>query len=305
MKIIRLLLGILFLFTGPLPLLAQDPEVHVLIMHSEPFVLLEGEARLSIYDQDNKREQLRGQQSLRIAKEEDVLVLYDADRKRVHCGSRLLIQNNDKNRDIRIKDVPQGLGWGREHKEDRTYRGALEFRINASGNINVVNVLDMESYLYGVVPAEIGINSPVEALKAQAVCARTEAMVGLETGKYAGEDYQLTSDVMCQVYTGSGTANEAVRKAVDDTRGLVLTYQDTLISAYYASTCGGHTESIEYVWPERSGPRPYWNGHPDRPAGYGTDLREAEAIREWILDPPDSWCKPDSSTPDWMRNNFR
>ncbi|MDD3716042.1 MAG: SpoIID/LytB domain-containing protein [Candidatus Marinimicrobia bacterium] len=305
MKINRLMLCFFFLSGSFAALFAQIPEVRVLIMYSESSVEMQSDSRLNIFDQDNKREQLRGQQSLFLRREGETLALYDAGEKLIHRGNRLIIQNNDKNKDIRIKNVPQGIGWGREYKEDRTYKGSLEFFSNGSGDINVVNVLDLETYLYGVVPSEIGVNSPAEALKAQAICARTEAMVGLETGKYAGPDYQLTSDVMCQVYAGSGTANDAVRKAVDDTRGMVLTFRDTLISAYYASTCGGHTESIEFVWPERSGPTPYWKGHFDRPVGDSPDLTRADALRKWILDPPEVWCRPDSSTPDWMRNNFR
>lgn len=286
-------------------LYAQLPEVRVLIMHSEKEVHLQTESRINIYDHESGRQQLRGKNAVSVLVFDSLLQICDAGGKVLQQGKFLFLQNTDKNKDLLIENVPYGVGWQWEGSEDRTYSGDLEFYINAEKNIDVVNVLDIETYLYGVVPSEIGMNSPAEALKAQAVCARTEAMVGLETGKYAGPHYLLTSDVMCQVYEGSAAANAAVRKAVDETRGQVLVYKDTLISAYYSANCGGHTENIEYVWPGRSGPRPYWSGHPDMAVDTAPDLQQADRIRDWILNPPESWCKTDTITPEWARNHFR
>lgn len=297
---------LLLLCVPMLPALyAQLPEVRVLILHTEKALSIYSESKINVYDPESRREQLRGKNELRVSIADSLLQLYDGSGKLVQQGEFLLLQNTDKNKDLLIADVPYGIGWQWEGREDRTYRGDLEFYINAEKNIDVVNVLDIETYLYGVVPSEIGMNSPAEALKAQAVCARTEAMVGLETGKYAGPHYLLTSDVMCQVYEGSGSANDAVRRAVDETRGMVLVYNDSLISAYYSANCGGHSENIEYVWPDRSGPRPYWSGHPDMAVDNSPDLRQADQIRNWINHPPESWCKTDTTTPDWARNHFR
>jgi stage II sporulation protein D len=305
MKKTRLLSFLLFCLAGFLSLYAQVPEVRVLILHTEKEIKLQTESRVFIFDHKNKRQQLRGNNTLRVTITDTLISLFDNDDKLLHQGTYLIVQNSDKNKNIMIRNVPYGIGWQWENREDRTYRGDLEFHINSDRNISVINILDVETYLYGVVPSEMGMNSPLEALKAQAVCARTEALVGLETGKYAGPHYQLTSDVMCQVYTGSGNSNDAVRKAVDGTYGMALSNGDSLISAYYASNCGGHTESIEFVWPDRAGPRPYWSGHADMPVDTAPNLRQSDHIREWISDPPDSWCKSDTVTPEWARSHFR
>ncbi|MBN2780449.1 MAG: SpoIID/LytB domain-containing protein, partial [Candidatus Marinimicrobia bacterium] len=119
------------------------------------------------------------------------------------------------------------------------------------------------------------------------------------------DHHQLTSDIYCQVYSGIGKVNDAVRNAVNATRGEVLVYRDTIISAYYASNCGGHSEDIENVWPDRSGHKEYWSGHPDRDDGISLDLSQADDIRTWIESEPDVWCKPSELTPEWSKDHFR
>ena len=284
---------------------AQVPDVRVLIMYTQEKIELASDSRISIVNQENKREQMRGKNTFIIERTGEILILKNESNKELLRGSSLSITNNEKNKPIEISQVPYGIGWWWEGTEDRAYLGDLVFHINTAGFIDVINRLDLETYLYGVVPSEIGVTSPLEALKAQAVCARSEAMIGLETGKYAGPHYDLTSDVMCQVYSGIRNANDAVRSAVDGTRGEVLTCGDTIISAYYASNCGGHTESIEYVWPDRSEPKTYWSGKRDMDMSCTMDLTQADDIRTWVEDAPDAWCKPSSSTPEWSRENYR
>ena len=299
------LLSLVLLFSHAALLSAQVPNVRVLILHTLDRIEITSESRINIFNQNNERQQFRGKNIFFMEIDRAELVLKNNDQKELHRGSKLQITNNEKNKGIEIKQVPYGIGWWWEGAEDRSYLGELEFYINENGSIDVINILDMETYLYGVVPSEIGVSSPPEALKAQSVCARSEAMIGLETGKYAGPYYDLTSDVMCQVYSGIGKANDAVKSAVDATRGEVLTYGDTIISAYYASNCGGHTENIENVWPDRSGHKVYWSGNPDRDADIKTDLTQADDIRSWVESAPDTWCKPSNATPEWSKENFR
>jgi stage II sporulation protein D len=302
-NIFPIILALLFCHT--VLLRAQIPDVRVLILFTLDRIEIVSDSRISVFDQDKKREQFRGKNTFFMEVEGKELVLKNDNQKELHRGSQLQITNNDKNKGIEIKQVPYGIGWWWEGAENRIYLGELEFYVNENGFIDVVNILDMETYLYGVVPSEIGVNSPLEALKAQTVCARSEAMIGLETGKYAGPHYDLTSDVMCQVYSGIGKANDAVKSAVDATRGEVLTYRDTIISAYYASNCGGHTEDIENVWPDRSRHKVYWSGNPDTDEDLKMDLTQADDIRFWVESVPDTWCKPSSATPDWSKENFR
>lgn len=111
--------------------------------------------------------------------------------------------------------------------------------------------MPIEDYLKGVVPYEIGSDSPIEALKAQAVAARTEAIVALRSELYSGEHYDLTSDVECQIFSGDHKRTVQSDLAVELTRGLILTEHGKPINAYYSSNCGGHSETIKNVWPDR------------------------------------------------------
>ena len=136
-----------------------------------------------------------------------------------------------------------------------SYRGALLVRNAGRRGITFVNRLDMESYLLGVVPREIGDvdESAFEAIKAQAVAARTYAAKNLGRRTELGFDvYASTAD---QVYGGVGAEREMVSRAVRETAGEVLTYGGEPITAYYHSTCAGRTAAIDEVWNVR--PVPY------------------------------------------------
>jgi len=286
-------------------LFAEDPIVRVRIMYTEDEISMSSESKIYIYNQEKSKIILRGERTFSVVLRSDTLKLIDDKGRTLITGSSFDMKNSDKNKALGIKSVPFGIGWFWAGKEDRVYRGGLEFYINAEKKIDVISVLDIETYLLGVVPSEIGITAPLEALKAQTICARSEAVVGLETGKYAGEHHILTADIYCQVYSGIGKANDAVKKAVSETRGEVLVANDTVISAYYASNCGGYSEDIENVWPNRSGHAEQWSGHPDMDGEIDMDLTQADDIRTWINSEPDSWCKPSDLTPEWSKKHFR
>ncbi|MCD6578627.1 SpoIID/LytB domain-containing protein [bacterium] len=111
--------------------------------------------------------------------------------------------------------------------------------------IYVVLTLEMEDYVRGVLPGEMPSNWPIEALKAQAILARTYGYYHLlQHKKY----YDLGSDVNYQIFSGNVGISESVNKAVRSTRHLVLTYSDFPIVVFYHSTCGGMTESSDEVW---------------------------------------------------------
>jgi len=138
--------------------------------------------------------------------------------------------------------------------EGKGYRGSLEVFVRAGEEplLRVVNTLDLESYLYGVLPAEIYPNWAVEAVKAQAVAARTFALRRLQGGTpRKTEGYDLTGTVSDQVYKGYSAEAEASNQAVNDTRGEILTYGGEVISALFHDCSGGMTENNENVF---SGP---------------------------------------------------
>ena len=135
------------------------------------------------------------------------------------------------------------------------YRGSLRVLVNPRGTLNVVNRVDLEDYLYGVVPAEMGPKrfDAIEALKAQAVAARTYALA--HRGQFEAEGYDICPGPKCQAYGGASVEDPLSTAAVDGTRGLVLAYGGHFADALYVSTCGGVTENVENVF--SGGPVPY------------------------------------------------
>jgi stage II sporulation protein D len=127
---------------------------------------------------------------------------------------------------------------------EKSYRGRLEVFPNARGTLTVVNVLGIEDYVRGVVPNELspGGYPAIEALKAQAVAARTYAIKNLN--QFASQGFDLLPTTRSQVYGGLGTEHPLSTRAVEETRGIVATYQGEAINALYTSTCGGRTEDV-------------------------------------------------------------
>ncbi len=141
----------------------------------------------------------------------------------------------------------------------KLYRGSILICHQANGSgINAINILDIEEYLLSVVPAEMPSTWPLEALKAQAVAARSYAMANL--GKHASDGYDLKSTTEDQVYPGVATESRASNQAVAETDGLVLKHNGQIIAAFFHSTSGGFTESPQQQ-PGRS--LPYLKSVPD------------------------------------------
>jgi SpoIID/LytB domain len=140
---------------------------------------------------------------------------------------------------------------------DKPYRGRIEVFPNARGSLTVVNVLGLEDYVRGVVPNELspGDASAMEALKAQAIAARTYAVKN--RNDYAAQGFDLLPTTRSQVYGGLSTEHPNSTRAVEETRGIVATYQGEAINALYTSTCGGRTEDVENIFDQ---PTPYLRG---------------------------------------------
>ncbi len=130
-------------------------------------------------------------------------------------------------------------------------RGYVEMRPGTSG-VTAVNVLNLEDYLRGVVPNELspGQFPQIEALKAQAVAARTYALRNL--GQFKDRGYDLCATPACQVYRGFGTEHPLSDQAVAETAGVSAQFHGELINALYTSTCGGHTEDGFNMFPTQT-----------------------------------------------------
>ncbi|HIK31313.1 MAG TPA: SpoIID/LytB domain-containing protein [Oscillatoriales cyanobacterium M59_W2019_021] len=133
-----------------------------------------------------------------------------------------------------------------ENARTTNYGGNLRLQPNAYGDYTLVNDVPLEVYLRGVVPHEIGGGAPYEAVKAQAILARTYALRNLR--RFAADNYQLCADVNCQVYKGLSGTTENTDRAIAETAGQVLVYQNELVDALYSSTTGGVTATYRDIW---------------------------------------------------------
>ncbi|GBF79650.1 SpoIID/LytB domain-containing protein [Aphanothece sacrum] len=128
---------------------------------------------------------------------------------------------------------------------DRWYRGKVRLLRQGNG-VSAINLVDLEKYLYSVVGAEAYPTWPLEALKSQAVVARTYALYKSNTA--SNRFYDLDTTTKTQVYKGLETEHLSTFEAVNATIAKVLTYQGKIILAAFHSSSGGHTENVEDVW---------------------------------------------------------
>lgn len=134
------------------------------------------------------------------------------------------------------------------------YRGGFRYERIGGGNLTVVNIVDMETYIQGVIPYEMRNDWPLEALKAQAVCARSYAYNCIRQRSHTSSNFDICTTECCQVYHGVGSgvsnyqANELTDQAVEETEGMYALYDGKPIWAYYSSCHGGGSERIDRVW---------------------------------------------------------
>ncbi|MDY6310956.1 MAG: SpoIID/LytB domain-containing protein [Cyanobacteriota bacterium] len=120
------------------------------------------------------------------------------------------------------------------------YRGKFLIK-NINNKLTLINDIDLENYIKGVVPSEMPASWEYEALKAQAIAARSFALANL--GKQAKYGYDLKDNTEDQAYGGASCETNKTNRAVDETQGLVLTYDMKIISAYYSASAGGYTNT--------------------------------------------------------------
>lgn len=143
----------------------------------------------------------------------------------------------------------------------KSYSGGVILAGLSKGSVYIINKVDLETYLKGVVPAEMPGNkaSRLNALKAQAICARTYALKRIEDN--SKNKFDLYADTRDQVYGGLNLRKALSDKAVNQTHGTVIMYNDTLASVFYHSSCGGILEAAENVWQNIS--KPYLTSRQD------------------------------------------
>jgi len=143
---------------------------------------------------------------------------------------------------------------------NKEYRGKIQpTRVNG-GSIIPVNAVSIEEYLYGVVPSEMSPSYAEEALKAQAVAARTYAIKKMDMKVHENKGYDLCDGTHCQSYKGKSAEFPATNAAVDATKGLVIYHKGEPIEAVFFASSGGYTENSEDIW---TAPLPYLKAVPD------------------------------------------
>lgn len=132
----------------------------------------------------------------------------------------------------------------------RSYRGRIEIGRYGKNTLTAVNIVPLEEYLYGVVPSEMPSTWHIEALKAQAVCSRSYALMkaGYDGASNAKKGYKIVDTVSSQVYKGYLAESIAANRAVDATKGEMVCYDNKVVPAYFFSTSGGSTEASKDVW---------------------------------------------------------
>jgi SpoIID/LytB domain protein len=192
---------------------------------------------------------------------------------------------------ITLYGVKVGSGFNWESMADRTYKGGIEIRVGNDARLCAISEIPIDRYLKGVVPAEMPSGYPAEALKAQAVSARSEVLAKIGT-KHLNDSFDFCANVHCQVYSGITNEAESTNEAVAATRGEVMYYDDRICDAVYSAVCGGHTEHKRNVWNPPD--EPYLMGRYDLNESKGEhtklDLSREKDVRKWINDRPDVFC---------------
>ncbi len=262
----------LLLFAGCAGIVPQPvnreavPRLHVLLIPDAPKIQISFKGTIRVSDSQNLLFKLR-------SKESPLTILPLKE-------TGIVLKNGQSVYETKIDSIelwPDGM-----HLlvlQGKRYRGGLLISVTKTGNVCVYNAIDLESYLKGVVPAEIGQGNRriFEALKAQAVAARTYAFGKLRNTKN-GNPPVLQATISDQVYGGADVESRWTNRAVETTAGEIAVFRGKPIHAFYSSTCGGRTEPGRDVWPQLYAP--YLKGVADD-FGEGAFCRQSPHYR-WL-----------------------
>lgn len=210
--------------------------------------------------------------------------------KEEHFDSGNLISIDSESRYLaegRVKIIPDDGGRLIVNSITRSqgtphYRGSIEIAQTESGLV-IINELPLEEYLYSVVPSEMPISYGEEAQKVQAVCARSYAYIQILNNTYSYYGAHVDDSVAYQVYNNINEQDISIR-AVNETYGQVLSYNEDVIEAFYYSTSCGYSSDCG-IWNNLPEQYPYLSGHSITPANDTRDLTNEENFREFINNP--------------------
>jgi SpoIID/LytB domain protein len=267
----------------------EIPVLKVVIVNGVEFVRFKCAIRYNIYYDSRVVKKSEPEEELQITREgASIYIKSPTDLKPTEVwikkDTALYFVPELKGSTFTIFDVTMDRGCFWANNKDRSYRGVLKIVAEDRG-FRLVNEVNLEEYLYSVVPSEIGSRANIEALKAQAVVARSYIYRKIEMNG-GSTDFHLCADVHCQAYTGVQTEQESTTKAVDLTRGEVAYNCKGTVSTYFFSSCGGRTANVCDVWGGEKC---------DNLTGVGDyeETEQKECYREWPLTPEnlDRWIK--------------
>jgi stage II sporulation protein D len=212
--------------------------------------------------------------------------------KEVEQGFRILV--NKKGSALTLHRLASNSrGMNETRSEKRSFSGVIEFRIDNSGHLAVINELPLDAYLKGVLPVEMDAAFPLEAHRAQAVAARGSvlSMIGL---KHREQDWDFCAGTHCQQFAGLSNQVPISNEAVESTAQEVLLWKKGICDTVYHACCGGHGESKEHIWVTPS--EDVLQGRLDatnyRRTKFDLNLSEHSDFQTWLLSPPEwAFCR--------------
>lgn len=163
--------------------------------------------------------------------------------------SSVTVKNDEGTFTVNASDVSDSVTYNSDgviSVDGTKYRGSIILKKDSSGLLTVINHVDLEDYIASVIAVEMSPSFNIEALKAQAVCARTYALKNMN--KHSSRGFDLCASVDCQAYKGVSVESETTNRAARETAGVVMKYNGQIIDAVYSATSGGYTEDVKYVW---------------------------------------------------------
>lgn len=171
----------------------------------------------------------------------------------------------------------------------KSYRGCYEFYVNDNKKIVVINVIDVNEYIKGVLPSEVYPSWNMEALKAMAVASRTYALHRTQSSSHASSGFDICTTTHCQVYSGTKKETDRTNDAINETYGLVVRYDGKLATTAYHSSSGGYTESSSGAWGGNQNGYPYlvsvftpYEDYRNVPNGKWESIISVDSLKQYI-----------------------
>lgn len=264
----------------------QENNEHLLFQYSAPFsVVYDGKI---IYRGKAKENHL-----LQI---ESGSLFISTESERVKLGNSDLeyqIYSSQENSSFYVYNINYGQGYFWQGSGNRQYRGNMIIK-GEGKEFTLINQVELTPYLISVVPSEIYASWPLEALKAQAIAARSYTLSNL--GRHSSDGYDLCSTVHCAAYNGIQSENERTTEAVLSTQGESAVFEGEIIEAVFSSNSGGFTERSDQIW---SADLPYLRGaNQMKNDDYNFPLTPVE-LQQWLVASPESYSK------DFGSSNYR